>query len=178
MNLPIEIVTLITSHLDNESLERLSHSRAWQEVALAIKRHNYWFLRVENSVGKRLTYKQQADWKTTYYDLAKIHPWERDACFVDLLRLKCKTTLTLEVLLQAGYFPSQQMLWFVFTSTLIREQRDFAVVLLEHQSIKGNNELIYQLYMSCAGIADPREVQLIASYLSDEFVSYIQFCFS
>lgn len=170
-SLPVEIVTIIVSSLDNSSLKRLSCTRAWPEIALAIRSYGFWFLRVENQLGKRLTFVQQ-DWKTIFYDLSKLPPDKlppdkQDDLFIDLSRLDCETTLALRTLLAAGYFPSEQSIIPTLRLSATCNQPDFLVVMLEDERVKNNSDLIYDLYMKCVGLGNGCG-KIVTSYLTAE----------
>ena len=109
-----DILFLISSRVDNPTLEKLSQTTLWLEIREFSDNPYFWFLRVQHLIGRSLT-PEISDWKDTYQVLSEViqndyvfqhvrtssvlalkilislsgRPWKRDA--IGMLSKACKS---------------------------------------------------------------------------------------
>lgn len=94
--MPVDVLILICSKLDNRELEKLAQTRLWTSISTFARSSRFWHARVENVVGHHLDLglaHRAVEWKRAYY------------CLVNPGRFN---ELSIRVLLDIGYDPAQR----------------------------------------------------------------------
>ena len=84
--------------MGNETLEALSHTEVWLTIREFAEKENFWYLRVENLLGKNLKPRSEADWKSAYYIL-KTALEQPDPYMPEVL----SNLMAVDLLIEAGF---------------------------------------------------------------------------
>ncbi|CAH6420310.1 Ankyrin repeat protein [uncultured virus] len=99
-----DVVSLLTSSLDNKTLDKLQRSGLGSYVVDASKQELWWYDRANNLFGGKLRRRPGADWKAAYSALESAH--EAIEATDDPFEWTYNNLLATSVLLELDYDPS------------------------------------------------------------------------
>lgn len=98
---PRDVLILVYSRLDNDTLEVLSSTSLWYEIREIVNMQYFWYLRTQYLLGSQLKQITNVDWNKTYNILTEV-----DLSKKLLTERAVADLLTVQVLLEIGYDPS------------------------------------------------------------------------
>src|SRR5205085_6572370 len=97
----LDVLLLISSRLDNETLKNLSKTPIWNEISKFTGEQYFWHLRVENLISREIDRSLTANWKSVYYALLDVlddPEWYH--------ALDTSNITAIKILLDLGYDPT------------------------------------------------------------------------